>query len=246
MNSRMDKYNIKNQGLKRSEKNAELYKKNVEETPTSRITLLDNISEINVSKIKEMINSRENYQNLKKYKDLINQETIEEEDNSYDIYEDIDAKMYDINNILEEAKNQKEETDDNKIRKLKNTQYNILSRLDLKENNTEVDEETDFEENKLDKEETNSDLFDNLKETKNTLLINPIKQEDSNEIKEKPEINSDNTFYTGALSFSKTDFEEIHNLQSTVKSNNKLMKILIWVFIILLLFITGLILMNYI
>ena len=73
MRSRMDRYYKDEEMLQRTSRNdllyEELYKEKQE--PTSNITVLDNINEIDISKIKEIVNDRENYRKLRNYEDLV-------------------------------------------------------------------------------------------------------------------------------------------------------------------------------
>jgi hypothetical protein len=251
MKTRIEKYH-KNSNLKRTQKNDHLYEKlyEIDSTPVE-VELLDNVKEIDISKIKEMIDNREEYKSMQKYRQIVKTEDAETEP-TYDIYEDIENKMYDINNILEKAKS-KRDPENEAGKKLRNTQYNILSKLDLNEAIKEQEEDAEIEEMVTDffthsgdlskiieKEDEievdkSGDLFSSLKSNnENTVLTEPIKNEQikNKEAKDEAELMKDNSFYTNVHSFVKEDFEELQHLQGVVKKNNKLIKIMITILII--------------
>lgn len=240
LKTRMERYFNSREIISRTKKNEEIYENIYDNLPSSSVALLDNESEIDVSKLKELTESREGYKKLKQYKAILNKSDIENDDKEYDIYEDIDDKIYDINMILEDAKAKRSVPEREQYRSLKNTQYNILSNLNLdKELETDqtvtdfFTQDTTIREllttitNSNDK--TSTDLFDNLKGSDNTILTEPIK--DTEYYKTK---NYDNAFYTSSLSFTKDDFEDFQNLQTTVKKNNRLIKALISILTVIL------------
>ncbi|MGI6329898.1 MAG: hypothetical protein ACOXZR_03505 [Bacilli bacterium] len=253
MKTRTERYYKRKDCLVRTEKNDDLYNKIYEETtPISRIDLLDNVSEIDVDKLKEMIGPiKKESKEISKSFDLT--ASLEKE---YDIYEDIENKMYDINSILEKAKEQRGLDEKEKYKKLRNTQFNILSRLELNQEEEQVEGEmvTDFftkekdlsnlmemtrESKNLSKTKSSTDLFSDLKGSDNTEITDPIEEANINieEIKKaskeiKPE---ENTFYTSVLPFTKEDFDGFQDLQGAIKTNNTLIKVLIGTLIIVLL-----------
>ncbi len=259
MKTRMEKYYNNERHLERTEKNKQLYNDTLSNImPKSNVTLLDNASEIDISKLKQMINTRDDYKRVKKYHTIVDKKPERETDIRYDIYDDIESKIYDINTILETAKNNRQTIDGReKKRKLQNTQYNILSKLDLNQAHEDLSEGemvSDFftKDNNLSDmintinnqneemlEETSSDLFDDLKKTSSTILTKPIKESDIKISKIETEKNNadDRAFYTGGLAFAQKDFDGFQNLQTTVKFNNKLIKILIMVLVAVLLVI---------
>jgi hypothetical protein len=252
MKSRMDRYNNDQDQGARTAKNQNLYGDIYSSTlSSSNVALLDNESEIDISKIKELVQNREGYKRVKELEPVLQTKTAPLEEEKYDIYEDIDNKIYDINMILEEAKAKRPTSDREKYRSLKNTQYNILSNLNLNEEKEEDEMVTDFftqdktmkslvtsfnDEDKEEKEKTRSDaktsvdLFEDLKGNNGTVLTEPVKEE-------KPVLNKTdeaNTFYTSHMNFTKEDFEDFQILQTTVKKNNRLIKVLITTLIVVL------------
>ena len=131
----MDKYGIEKPELKsRTELNADLYQNN-EIDSYNKIDLNSNISilktdakNIDIDLIREMLD--------KKYRDNIPKRksiAIDFEEESDEVYkEKVNTKEYDINEILAKAKTE-QNIDYNKerLKKLRNTNYEILQNLDL-------------------------------------------------------------------------------------------------------------------
>jgi hypothetical protein len=239
----MERYFNDSKEIGRANKNQDLYNDIYNNAPSSDVALLDNESEIDINKLHELVGSREDYKKIKDYAPIL--KGVEKtEDEDYDIYEDIDNKIYDINAILEEAKTKKITGDREKYRNIMNTSFDILRNLDLDKNQDESsNEEMDnnfFTKDKTmedlimtmhnddEKEKVQDDLFEDLKGNENTILTKPISDE---QVVNAPK---EETFYTNNLSFTKEDFEGFQNLQTTVKKNNKLIKILITVLTIIL------------
>ncbi|HHT38062.1 MAG TPA: hypothetical protein GXZ95_01450 [Mollicutes bacterium] len=249
MKTRMERYKVNQERTCRTQKNEALYEKIYEKAlPSSDVALLDNESEIDISKIKDLVQQREGYKRIKEFESVLLKPNLEENDEEKnDIYEDIDDKIYDINAILEEARSKREPTEREKYRNLRNTQYNILTNLNL---NEEYEEEMDpdfFTKDKTMRElitslnektenifertrsntKMNVDLFEDLKGKDDTVLTEPVKAEEVSS-------NKANTFYTSSLSFTKEDFEDFQDLQTTVNKNNRLIKVLISILVIVL------------
>ncbi len=196
MKTRMEKYYKEEDPLQRTSKNNSLYDELYKEKqePTSNVTVLDNIDEIDITKIKEMVDNREEYKKVRKYEDLVNfdeKPTDKASDISFDV---IDDSNYDINKIIEKKRCDRcYDEDSSKMRKISNTQYNILKELDVNESIEEEEMDTDFMTqekqirtliNTISKDSDEStDLFANLRETK-----------------------EEQTFYTGSASLEKVDF----------------------------------------
>jgi hypothetical protein len=250
----MERYNnVEQDQSARTKKNQDLYEDIYSNTfSSSNVTLLDNANEIDISKIQELVQNREGYNRIKEFKSVLKTPSAEEDKENYDIYEDIDNKIYDINTILEEAKAKRGVSEREKYRNLKNTQYNILTKLNLNEEEEKEEMVTDFftqdktikdllvtldeDKNKDLQAKTSLDLFENLKGN-NTVLTEPISEEAKKINVNSPEEND--TFYTSHLNFTKEDFEDFQNLHNTVKKNNTLIKVLISILILVLLTVIG-------
>jgi len=122
---------------------------------------MDKKNEIDISKVKELIDTREN--GNKKRKRRSEKETS-------DIpavrkrYTDETPKSYDIMDVLKEAREKKEP--DNKERVLDNTNYDVLKKLNLGKNEEKTDEEK------------KEDLKDLIETISNTSMLSKASDED--------------------------------------------------------------------
>ncbi len=168
MDTRINKYNESDK-MSRVSKNTELYQKiNNSELDNfnvhSNATVIGNQErEIDVEQIKKILDKRYNERPQRR---SIRVEPREEVSR----IEKEDTKEYDLTKILEKAKDEKVETyEENRAKKLRNTQYNILNNLNIeKESNDES------EEKKVDPEE-------NLMNLINTITINEAKKREDND-----------------------------------------------------------------
>ena len=229
MKTRTERYLDNNEDVVRTNKNKELYDDIYKNSPLSYTPINNNENEIDITKLNELLQNREGYRKVSKYREIVNDEYLEEDNIESDIYKEIDEKIYDINLILEDAKNKRE--DSLKTRSLRNTQYNILSKLDLNEKNEEPEMDKEFfsKDKVIDTLMEENDLLDELKGKDNTILTGPI---NNNEV-------SNDSFYTSKLNFTKEDFEGFQDLQTTVKKNNTLIKYLISLLVIVLISISA-------
>lgn len=160
MNTRENKYS-NNVGMSRVAKNDDLYKQiNTSELDNfnvrSNATVIGNQErEIDVEQIKKILDKR--YNSAPKRRSI----RIEERPHE-NIISDEPTKEYDLTKVLEKAKDEKVETyEENRAKKLRNTQYNILSNL-----NIEGEE----------KEEVKATPEENLMNLINTITINEAKK----------------------------------------------------------------------
>ena len=160
MNTRENKYS-NNVGMSRVAKNNDLYKQiNDSELDNfnvrSNATVIGNQErEIDVEQIKKILDKR--------YNSAPKRRSIRIEDRPYEnSISDEPTKEYDLTKVLEKAKDEKVETyEENRAKKLRNTQYNILSNLNI-----------DGEE----KEEVKATPEENLMNLINTITINEAKK----------------------------------------------------------------------
>ena len=135
MRTRMDKYHNNEELLERTSKNDSLYEQLYREKQTlsSNVTVLDNIDEIDISKIKAMVNNRETRRKERKYENLVNPidiDSYKRNNINYD-FDEIDDKNYDINQILEKKRSGRNYEESPRVRKISDTNYNILKSLDF-------------------------------------------------------------------------------------------------------------------
>lgn len=274
MNSRMDRYTNKTNIGRRSQKNEELYKQVSQESieefnVNSNVSILkDDAKNIDLEMLKEMLE--------KKYREPSRKKTIKLEDLE-EVEEQIkleQTREYDINAILEKAKEKKTvDYETERLKKIRDTQYDILKGLDLsKKEPEEMQKVTNDEEklmslintitaNELSKKEKEEsvdplDILSDLKGNDNTAVIEGLKENTSSntqintdKIKEvvKKEVQSqiDNSFYTKSFKLSQKDFEEFKDLEDDVKTNKIFVTILTIIVILAFVFGVFLFLNNY-
>lgn len=271
MSSRMDKYNRTSNDNdynydysynrtssygSRSRKNEELYQE-MNHDELTEINLASNahvIGEnnrnIDVEKIKELL-EKKYHEEPRKSRSLIKQQEEMEEEVEEPKEE---TKEYNINAIIEKAKQDKEiDYERERLKKVRDTQYDILKGLSLNEEKEE-EEPSKVTSNKDDlvnlintiteKELTSKmdplDILTDLKGSENTVVLDGIKEQVEKEEQkpketEKKEI--DKTFYTNSVSFSKSDFDDFNDLKEDMETNKTLIKVLL--IIITIAFIAG-------
>lgn len=250
MASRMDRYQQNRE--ERSTKNENLYRQIQESSSYSNIegiATIDKTNEIDITRVKAMLQNRENYQKQKQYNHLMEQEKEQPEEVIQVIEEE---KNYDIKEVLDKAKEDWEEPN-GEYRSLKNIRYDILDRLNLKatpEEEQELQDLIDTIAMRNMQENGDSDdmgLLDDLKS--NTMvgdatsirkIIDEAKEEEAKqEEKQKEELAEDfnveeldKSFYTSSMEFSSKDFEGLKNLGKDLKKHNTLLTILIVLLVI--------------
>ena len=201
MRSRMDRYIESDEVLERTSKNDALYEELYKEkqTPRSNVTVLDNINEIDISKIKDIVNSREEYRKTRKYENLVSPIDIDsyKKKNIEYQFDEIDNNDYDINQILLKKRSDRVyNKEEPKIRKISETQYDILKSLDIHEDDVKPDYMT--QENNL------KDLLNTIAKSK---TVNESTDLFANLKEESKEEEIDKSFYTNADTFSDLDFD---------------------------------------
>lgn len=232
MSTRMERYygNSKpsTKNPSRSKRNKDLYGEIYTYGKYSNIegiAEIDNANQVDITKVREMLKNRENYQKERQYRRVTEKYTeTKEEPIVKRRFPELEEKTYDIRDILKEAKENKEP--DDKERVLRNTQYNILKNIDLKK---ELHKEDYYD------DEDEGDLKDLIQTITNTSMLNKIndvdlaadllsdlKDDDTkvgelNNVKElieeqnRKKVNSneptyDRSFFTSSLKLNKSDF----------------------------------------
>ena len=235
----------------RFHKNEELYREiNKGELDSfeikSNTTILgDSEASIDVEKIKKILDT--------KYKEIPKRQSIRLEE-SEDVKETIeDTKEYDINVILEKAKEQKPNNyEEERLKKLHDTNFDILKKLNVKDDETSNQDDSDFENTNLknlintialnEKESKKNDALDilsDLKGSDDTEVLEGLKEE----VAEKENINNDltNSFYTESNAISKKDLEDSDDFSNDIESNNTFLKVVIGIIVVI--FVIGVILL---
>ena len=250
MASRMEKYHGNTSSVgRRSVRNESLYKDiydNVEYSNIEKVATMEKTNEISLDQIQELLKER----------DSIKKKNIVEEPPKV-VEPPEEERNYDIRDILVKAKD--EHVDDNKNRNL-STQYNILKNINIKDKMDEEDEKElektlvntavfkDFDDNEL-----SLDMLSDLKSTGNTIVektnVGDLLQE-VKEAKDKYEPESDDgldkSFYTSSLNFKDEDFEQLKDLQDSIKNNNKMIKVLFFLLFIIIAVVLGYMLFKFI
>lgn len=241
MNSRMEKYYESDSEIpKRTEKNALLYKE-INKSDIDKFKLNSNISvlennntSIDIEELKDILDKK--YTNPPQRKSIF----IEPEEENFSETKET-TKEYDINAILEKAREEKEEDyEADRFKKISETQLDILKSLTIPEK--EEKEKTPEQEelmsliNTISAKELEStkklnplDILSDLKGGENTEVIEPI-----NETRV-----IDNSFYTNSVNITKKDLEENEFIEEKEASKNPLVWILIVIAIIA--FLAGLV-----
>lgn len=255
MNSRMDKY-VETPNLKsRAERNKNLY----EQIKTSEIEKFDinsnatvieeDVNKIDVDKIRDMLDKR--------YRDSIPKRSLRVKDDVLDTKEEklIDTKEYDINAILEKArKTQNVDYEKERLKKVHDTQYDILKNLNIsdKDENDDVD---DSEENIVNLINTITALeMKNSESNGNTTaldLLSDLKDTDTETIYKTMELDKDRISEktTGTLDEEDLSIEQKYDdfkeLEKDLNSNNIAIKVVGIVFLIILLIFAFIFVNNY-
>lgn len=238
MPSRMERYyktssNTETDVKRRTNKNQQLYRRIYEEgeyTNVEGISIIEKNEKIDIDKIRELIGSREESRKPKE-KEIprYEPEIIEEEE---------EVKNYDIREVLDKAKSERTEKEPS----FGNTQYNILKNIQLSDDigapkSMSDDDLKDMIEAITVNSKTGftGDLLDDLKSIHDPNLKTMIDQQ---ALQEKPEeMEIDRSFYTSSLGFTSDDFDDLKEMKDSLKTNNILTKILL--FVLLVVIVTG-------
>ena len=220
MKSRMDKYYSENELMQRTSKNDSLYDELYREKQTlsDNMVVLNDADEIDINKIKSMIDSRENYKRAKRFENVVSPTTNNKDEKIDYKFDEIDDSNYDINEIIEKKRSTNEE--ENRVRK-----------LDTKYESTMEELSEEF----LTHEQQLRDLFDTVTQTNlaKTDLFSNLREDDSEKTKDETK---EEEFYTNTSKLEKEDFDD----EFLEKSSNA--KVFIIITIILMIIAIGVIL----
>lgn len=253
MNSRMDKY-IDSPNLKsRAEKNKDLYEKiknsEIEKFDIhSNATILDeDVNRIDVDRIRDMLD--------KKYRDNIPKRVLDT-----DYYKDeeveeklVDTKEYDINSILEKAREgQNIDYEKERLKKVHDTQYDILKNLNINEPNQEME---DTEENIVNLINTITALeLKNKENSGNTTaldILSDLSDNDTDTVYRTMELDKDIISEKTEENLDEEDlsierkYDDFKELERDLNSNNIAIKIVGIVFLIIILILLVIFINNY-
>ena len=235
----MDKYNDETPELRRRiDKYSELYEKNNSsdydkfDVDSNISVLKDNARSIDVDQIREMLDKKYR-DNIPKRKSISVDPTYNEEEV---VTEKNDEKEYDLNAILDKAKqNRKVSYEEERFNRIEtSSSEKLIDEINRKyKPKDESDEAAELLnlintitelELKNQNKENNVELDDNV-DTPNLIAAQELTEKDDNE----------ETFYTGKLAIKENDYDDFKEIQDDINSNSIVIKILIFIFIIVIL-----------
>ena len=266
MQTRMEKYtDVHEEVGQRYKKNEDLYKRISDQeldkytVRTNATVLDDNGTNIDVEHIKKILDTK--YNSTPKRKSI-----VIPEDNTEEVTDVIETKEYDINLILEKAKeNESTDYDKNRFKKLRDTQYDILKELNLNsEDSSKDDLEDDKDElreliNTITQKELENrkkeaegddplDLFPDLKGDDDTVVLDGMKEEIEQTLENQAAIEEaklENSFYTTTSAFTQSDFDDFDDLKKEVKGHKILLTIVTILIVVAILFCIYLLLDHF-
>lgn len=227
LKSRLSKYE-NNENLSRVDRNQNLYDDMYTNTNYSNMVVIDDSNEIDISKIKEIIDS-ENTKITRASKNNFNKE-------EYDSITPIkpeESRLYDINEVLKEAKSKRDIFEEaNEKSKIENYKFN--DNLD-----DELSKTRKVYENLIKEEKELLNLMNTMTNTSSEDIANDMFQDltrddnltevlDNNTDVNIKQIDNDTTEYsTDTFMFNTKDFEGMDDLRKDVRKTNLFIKILI-------------------
>ena len=257
MNSRMDKYAETPNLKSRAERNKSLYEqiKNSDidkfDIASNATVIGEDISRIDVDKVKDILDKR--------YRDEYEKRSLKFREQDEEIVEDkkYDTKEYDINAILEKARAEKEiDYENERLKKIRDTQYDILKKLNIEEK----DEEEVLEDNEenivnLINTITNLELQNSKKNsTGNTTaldLLSDLSDNDTNTVYKTMELDKEEISTKTEDNLDEEDlsiedkYDDFKELEKDLKSNNIAIKVVGIVFVIILIILAVIFVNKY-
>lgn len=269
MQSRMDKYQAKrDEDFKRSKKNTQLYEDVYDDiyrdTSYKNMSIIDSAKQIDIGKLKNILEDKYDTRQYRTLKNYSVEEDIEEKPSFMQTRE----KIYDINEIINDAKSKRAFIEEAKEKQKYTSFVERNKRYDNKYEQMQQ-EEKDLEDlintMSIDKEEADTqealDMFD-LRGEEDTVVTNPIsadfdtadiqtdvKEETFNTTKniEKTLVKADKAFYTDSNMFTKNDFEDFSTLSRQLNKKGKTKKYIVIVLILLIILVLSyLVITNFI
>lgn len=245
MNTRMEKYSEETKTMSRTTRNSDLYKTinkneidNYEIKSNATILGSNEKNNIDIEKIKKILDKR--YKETPRRSIRIDTPSVLEEKK-----EEI-TKEYDINAILEKARNDKPISyEEERAKRLRDTQYDILNNLNVEEDEEEKQSNKSEEklldlintitinESKNKTTDSDEDLFSDLKSDGKTEVYENLKENVEVEAKNENTISLDNTMFSKSMEFSKKDFEDFEADDKT----SPIAKIIIFIIVIIFLIV---------
>lgn len=233
MSTRMDKYSSNSSTESRSSRNKKLYEELYDTMNYTNSVVIDQSKEIDISKIKEIVD-KERRQNEKK--DFRPELNLEELDNIKNKEEE--QKVYNINEVLKEAKEKRDIILD-ASEKRKNSKYDPHMEINEEINETRkaydklIQEETELLDimNTLTSAKTSTNIKEAYKDlTLESKKMAPMEVKDEPQEEQKEEKKT-REYSTNTFMFNKSDFVD-SELEESLKGTNGFIKALIVILII--------------
>ncbi|MDD2377629.1 MAG: hypothetical protein PHD10_01190 [Bacilli bacterium] len=253
MASRMGRYyQTNNENSDRTSRNQKLYDTLYSDNAyddVETVVTKPSPNKIDIEKIRELLKSDEIKKNID-YKKV---------DNELDYQDPLDEeKSYDIRDVLSKARDERE-NEPSKYRSLRNTEYNILKGIKIDEYKQQMEEDSEeLKElintitstsllNKMGDRELSLELLNDLRS--NTMIgdsdsIKAIIEEEKKEAKEEKPSEIDTSFYTSSLSFKDKDFEQLKDINNSIRKNNHLITTVLVVLIVVIIAVTAYVFFN--
>lgn len=262
MPSRMEKYyETREDGPSRTRKNQELYSQIYDEksfevddykakdySNVSGIAETPDSNTIDIQKIREMMKSRE-----EKNRDKQNYEIVQNEEEQSTSEE---PKNYDINDVLNKAKDERPIENDDSYHSLKNVELNILKNLNIEDKKEEkevlIDDKEELPElintitntsmlNKLGDKELSLDLLGDLKSNGTTMIgssesIKNVLEESKKKDAQEETTEIDKSFFTKSLDL-KDSLKYLDGEED--EEDNKSIKTIVVIIVVVALIIVG-------
>lgn len=236
MESRMEKYYRDDLStFERTKRNQKLYNDiSGQIDGLENLPIDDNVNEIDVSNLKNIISSRDEYHKAKAMGRTFvsDRPLVEEKKKIRD-----ENRVYDINVLLENAKN--EINKNAEVTNGKKINTNFLTNLEdanipYHDDAMEIaSQEVKEEKQKSDTDSLPLDILADLKGNDNTVVTDPIVKDEVTMIKK---IKDGETFYSGSFNFTKKDFDEAEEDDAFFeKSNHTGVKVFFLIFGLLVL-----------
>jgi len=251
MSSRMDKYTDTPTLKSRAERNKNLYEK-IKNSEIEKFDIHSNarvidedVDRIDVNKIRDMLD--------KQYRETIPKRIIEPEFDEVVEEKLIDTKEYDINSILEKAKqDQKVDYEKERLKKIHNTQYDILKKLNIEE---EIPVMEDNEENIMNLINTITALeMKNSDKSGNTTaldLLSDLCETDTESVYKTMELDKEKISEKSVNNLDEEDlsieekYDDFKELEMDLNSNNIAIKVVGVIFLLIILVLLVIFVNNY-
>lgn len=234
MKSRLSRYDS-NENLSRVNKNQNLYDDMYSDTNYSNMVVIDDSNEIDISKIKEIID-KENNRVRRIEKNNFNKE-------EYDsiVPKKQEERLYDINEILKEAKSKRGILEE-ALEKSKIENYKFNDNIE-----EELSKTRKVYENLIKEEKELLNLMNTMSGKSSVDIANDMFQDLTSDknltevLDEKPDVNikqidEDSAEYsTDTFMFNTKDFEGIDDLRDNLKKTNIFIKVLIFIVVLAIL-----------